>query len=95
MHSENTLIDRIGELVSVLRLNRFGDDALWTLSDVAEYLRYSEDHARRAIHKSATFPKPVRISEGGRRWIAREVKEWGEQTRSLATHKVGRPRKFV
>ena len=75
------------------------DVALWTLIEVASFLRVSEQHCRERLASLPSFPRAIRLpssgpaGRGAPRWKAREIIDWSETLREGApTARGGRPR---
>lgn len=64
-----------------------GDDQLWSIKDIADYIGYSVSTVRGRIIVQSDFPVSVRIPYGkgsltDRRWYPAEVKQWISRHRS-------------
>ena len=61
---------------------------LWSVREIAAYLKRSQTAVRDRITKQTTFPQPIRLpSEKGRGqplWRASEVIAWAERFRDVA-----------
>lgn len=59
---------------------------LWSIKEIASYLKYSTGQVRDRVVTMPGFPDPIRIRTGaGRgkpRWKAVEVIQWAERQRS-------------
>ena len=55
---------------------------IWTLAEIAAWLRMNEDTVSRRIICLPRFPKgfrPTGATRGERRWWANDVKEWARE----------------
>lgn len=75
------------------------DVALWTIAEVANYLRVSEQHCRERLAPLPSFPRAIRLpssgpaGRGAPRWRAREVIDWSHTLREGSpSARGGRPR---
>lgn len=64
-----------------------GDDALWSISDIADYLNMSKKSVTDRLISKPDFPLAIRIPYGkgsrtDRRWYPNEVKKWISKHRS-------------
>jgi len=70
------------EILEELRYQGRNNDALWdTGDDIARYMKLSKSTVQSRIICKQSFPRALRMptSEtglGGRRWLAKEVKQW-------------------
>ena len=68
------------EILNELRAQSAEKAELWNASDVARYMRLSTSSVQSRVIARKDFPRAVRIptdgGSGGRRWYAREVKQW-------------------
>ncbi len=65
----------------VERLMRYADDALWNYDDIAEYTHLGRQTVQKKIVTETGFPRAIRLPSGGRRWIAKEVKDYLKRQR--------------
>ena len=51
---------------------------LWTVGDIAEFLKFSVTHVRNEILPQPTFPPPIYLTDSKRnpRWYADSVRAW-------------------
>ena len=63
------------------RLIRLADDALWNYDDIAEFTSLAKTTVQTRIVCAPGFPRAVIIPSGGRRWVAREVKDFLKRQR--------------
>ncbi|MFM2477346.1 helix-turn-helix transcriptional regulator [Celerinatantimonas sp. MCCC 1A17872] len=71
----------IDEILEELRYQGRGNDSLWDADDIARYMRLSKSTVQGRIICRESFPLAVRLPTsdtglGGRRWLAKEVKQW-------------------
>lgn len=68
-------------------LNTPENEPLWTATDIAEFLRVSEASVVKNYVYLPGFPKGFRLPSkkelGGRRWHARDIREWCNKQRSF------------
>ncbi|WP_241086826.1 helix-turn-helix transcriptional regulator [Candidatus Vondammii sp. HM_W22] len=69
------------EILEELRYQGRNNDALWDADDIARYMKLSKSTVQSRIICKQNFPRALRMptSEtgmGGRRWLAKEVKQW-------------------
>lgn len=58
------------------------NDEIWSVEDIAAYLRISPQTARRSVITRPGFPKgfrPTGHARGERRWFSEDVREWARQ----------------
>lgn len=72
--------EAIQEILEELRYQNTSD-ALWDVADIARYMRLSKSTIHSCIISRQDFPRAVRVPTsktglGGRRWFAKEVKQW-------------------
>lgn len=63
------------------RLMRLADDALWNYEDIATFTSLAKTTVQTKIVCAPGFPRAVIIPSGGRRWVAREVKDFLKRQR--------------
>ncbi|RXJ70673.1 hypothetical protein CS022_22680 [Veronia nyctiphanis] len=73
--------DKLAEaILAELRFQGRQDDALWDASDIAHYMKLSKSTVQCRIICKPHFPRALKVpttdNGGGRRWLAREVKQW-------------------
>jgi len=71
--------DNVEQLVE--RLIRSADDALWDYDDIAEYTHLGKQTVQKKFVNATGFPRAVKLPSGGRRWVAKEVKEYLKRQR--------------
>lgn len=69
------------KILEELRYQGRNNDALWDAGDIAHYMKLSKSTVQSRIICKKSFPIALRMptSEtgmGGRRWLAKEVKQW-------------------
>jgi len=73
------------ELIKTVHASK--QDALWTASDVANFLQVSEDSVVKNYFYIPGFPKGFRLPSkkrlGSRRWYAKDIKGWCARQESL------------
>ena len=73
------------EILNELKAQTAAKSELWNASDIARYMRLSTSSVQSRIITRKDFPRAVRIPTenglGGRRWYAREVKDWVAKNR--------------
>lgn len=73
------------EILNELKAQSAEHAELWNASDVARYLRLSTSSVQSRVITRRDFPRAVLIPTdtgmGGRRWYAKEVKEWMKDNR--------------
>jgi predicted DNA-binding transcriptional regulator AlpA len=67
------------EVIGALR--KSDKDALWNTDDIANYMRLTKPSVHSHVINKKGFPAPVIIPTGGKRWYAREIKEWVKRCR--------------
>lgn len=58
------------------------NDEVWTVADIAAYLKINVKTVRRSVLCRPAFPKgfrPTGSARGERRWFAEDVREWARQ----------------
>lgn len=55
---------------------------LWSAQEIADYMKLSKSRVQGAIINCKTFPRPVVMPSGCKRWIAKEVKGWVMKARA-------------
>lgn len=74
---ENAILQGISAILDELHKRRAMDNDLWSLDEVADYMKLSKKSLHNSkIVEEKTFPRNVILPTGGRRWMAKEVKEW-------------------
>lgn len=63
------------------RLMRQADDALWNCDDIATFTSLAKTIVQTKIICARGFPRAVIIPSGGRRWVAKEVKDFLKRQR--------------
>ena len=74
------------------KLIRLADDLLWSYDDIAAYTSLAKKTVQTKIVCAPGFPRAVIIPSGGRRWVAREVKDFLKRQREPFLH--DRPRRI-
>ena len=73
------------EILNELKAQRAGRAELWNAEDIAHYMRLSRSSVQSRVIARKDFPRAVRIPTenglGGRRWYAKEVKDWIKKNR--------------
>ena len=73
------------EILNELKAQNIAKNELWAASDIARYMRLSTSSIQSRVICRKDFPRAVRIPTdngmGGRRWYAKEVKEWVARNR--------------
>ncbi len=68
------------EILNEIKAQNIANAELWNASDIARYMRLSLSSVQSRVICRRDFPRAVRIPTenglGGRRWYAREVREW-------------------
>jgi predicted DNA-binding transcriptional regulator AlpA len=78
MNLENIMLDILGEL----RWQNAQVGDLWTAEEIGRYMKLKKNSVQNTLLKKPTFPKPIIIPTakdgggGGKRWVAKEVKQW-------------------
>ena len=57
------------------------EEKLWKIENIGEYFQTTPDTVYRKIVCRPTFPRPIKIPGGPKRWKPEEVKEWAESMR--------------
>ena len=76
------MVDKIvEEILAELRQQNTSSDALWDAEDIAYYMRLSKSTVQSRVITRSNFPRALRmptssVGYGGRRWLAKEVKQW-------------------
>lgn len=76
--SDSMVLRRILE---ELRRQNAQDEDLWEAEHIADYMKLSKKSVQNNVIKSAGFPSCVVLPTGGRRWYAKEVREWVKHRR--------------
>lgn len=73
------------EILNEIKAQRAEQNEIWNSDDIAHYMRLSRSSIQSRVICRNDFPRAVRIPTdngmGGRRWYAREVKEWVRRNR--------------
>jgi len=73
------------EILSELKTQNASTSELWDARDIANYMRLSRSSIQSRVITRKDFPRAVVIptsdTGGGRRWYAKEVKEWLSRNR--------------
>ena len=73
------------EILSELKKQNIPNLELWRADDIARYMRLTRCSVQSRIICRIDFPRAVRIpttgNGGGRRWYAKEIKEWLKRNR--------------
>ena len=74
------------EILNELKAQNAATGELWTVDDVARYLRLSKSSVQSRVIGKSGFPRAVRIPTeagmgGGRRWYRKEVVAWVSRNR--------------
>ena len=73
------------EILNELKSQRAERSELWSADDIARYMRLSRSSVQSRVITRREFPRAVRIPTenglGGRRWYAKEVKDWLKRNR--------------
>lgn len=69
------------DILQELRYHSKNCDGLWDAEDIARYMKLAKSTVQSRIICKPSFPRPLRvptsdIGMGGRRWLAKEVKQW-------------------
>ncbi len=68
------------EILNELKSQQSERTDIWAVDDIARYLRLSRSSVQSRVTCRKDFPRAVRIPTdsgmGGRRWYAKEVKNW-------------------
>lgn len=81
--NEQAVAVLLGNILTELRRARVSDD-LWTVDDIAAYLKYSRKTVQNRLICANSFPSPIRLptgdNVGGQKlWKSKEVKAWVEK----------------
>jgi predicted DNA-binding transcriptional regulator AlpA len=72
--------ETLTEILNVLRAQNQQQKELWTTADIEQFMTLSKSTVQQRIIASAGFPAPVRLPTsdglGGKRWVAKEIKQW-------------------
>lgn len=74
MNSLESTLESMQRNIEVL-LRQQADD-LWAAEEIALYLKLSKKSVQNHITSHDTFPEPVELITGGKRWVAKEVRAW-------------------
>jgi predicted DNA-binding transcriptional regulator AlpA len=78
------------EILNELKTQHSERADVWALEDIARYLRLSRSSVQSRVTCRKDFPRAVRIPTdsglGGRRWYAKEVKQWLSKNREPVIH---------
>jgi len=73
------------QILNELKAQNASVSELWNANDIARYMRLSRSSIQSRIILRRDFPRAIRIptsgTGGGRRWYAKEVKEWLSRNR--------------
>lgn len=72
-HQEADLVSAIRDLIGTMGRSTSSD--LWDSEDIAIYTRIARKTVQNSLVKKQGFPTPL-VLPGGKRWVAKEVKEW-------------------
>ena len=82
------------EILNELRSLHSDNAEIWTVDDIANYVRLSRSSVQSRIICRKDFPRAIRIPTdsgmGGRRWYSKEVKHWASRNREPLTTKPSR-----
>ncbi|NDF11525.1 MAG: hypothetical protein EB060_01745 [Proteobacteria bacterium] len=78
MRQQELMLEKI---VHYLRVIHSSSKELWTAQDIADYVSLKKKTVQNSIITKPTFPAPVLLATGGKRWKAKEVKAWQEKQR--------------
>lgn len=77
------------EILNELKAQSADNSELWNASDIGRYMRLSTSSVQSRVIARKDFPRAVRIptdgGSGGRRWYAKEVKQWIARNREPVT----------
>ncbi len=76
-----TIVPLLNEVLAQVRHSTRMADDVWSVEEIAAYLKLSVGSIRNHVLSSAGFPSPVNLPSGGRRWLAKEVRAWVEKRR--------------
>lgn len=65
----------LGAILEELKTKRI-DDRLWNTDDIALYVGTDRKSVQNTTVKHRTFPRPVILPTGGRRWVPEDVRRW-------------------
>lgn len=76
---ENADLAELNRLLQ--RLQMLQSEPLWTVNDVAEFLRISPRHLRERIMAiDSEFPRPIHLpaekGQGAQRWQPAQIRQW-------------------
>ncbi len=73
------------EILNELKAQKAERSEVWNVDDIANYMRLSRSSIQSRVISRKDFPRALRIPTdngmGGRRWYAKEVKEWLSRNR--------------
>lgn len=73
------------EILNELKALKATQEEIWNVDDIARYMRLSRSSIQSRIICRKDFPRAIRIPTenglGGRRWYAKEVKNWVSKNR--------------
>lgn len=72
----------ITAILTELRKQRSLSDDLWAAEEIADYMKLSKKSVQNRVLDDPTFPRSVALPTGGRRWWAKEIREWMKKRRS-------------
>lgn len=84
---QEQLLEEIRDLLAAQNAN----SRLWRTREVANYLNLAVSTTQQSITCKTSFPEPITLPCGGKRWHPNEVKEWAASYRGKKG-KQGRPR---
>lgn len=72
----------ISGLIAESKRQRFLNDDLWSLDEIADYMKITKKHLHnKKICDSQDFPRSIPLPSGGKRWLAKEIRKWIEKRR--------------
>lgn len=72
----------ISGLIAESKRQRFLNDDLWSLDEIADYMKITKKHLHnKKICDAPNFPKSIPLPTGGKRWLAKEIRKWIEKRR--------------
>lgn len=77
MTTDELILDELREIRKLVAQQRFGDDELWTVADIADYTHYGETKAYQLVDRPG-FPAPAKLmgASSQPRWHRDEVIAW-------------------
>lgn len=72
----DSINEKLTGILQAMARQRFGDDDMWGVQEVADLLKLEAKTVRNHIIPDKSFPKPYLLPTGGKRYRAGEVKAW-------------------